>query len=134
MSFVYFFSFVLLYPPPYRRKKTNILPFFDAPSHLYKRLCPSVCRSVRPSVCPSSANSSSAVDHRRSSAPAEKDGAEKGVDEDEEEEHSLVRALNLSDESITAESEPQQQQQQREEKPYSFLQTPPSPTKRHQPD
>ena len=27
--------------------------FLDAPSHLYKRVCPSVCSSVRPSVRPS---------------------------------------------------------------------------------
>ena len=27
-------------------------PFLDAPSHLYKRSCPSVRPSVRPSVCP----------------------------------------------------------------------------------
>ena len=27
--------------------------FLDAPSHLYKRSCPSVCLSVSPSVCPS---------------------------------------------------------------------------------
>ena len=33
--------------------RLGVLKFLDAPSHLYKRVCPSVRPSVRPSVCPS---------------------------------------------------------------------------------
>ena len=35
-----------LFPPEF----SNFVPFLDAPSHLYKRSCPSVRRSVCPSV------------------------------------------------------------------------------------
>ena len=35
-----------------KENKREILPFLDAPSHLYKRVCPSVRPSVGPSVRP----------------------------------------------------------------------------------
>ena len=38
--------------------------FLDAPSHLYKRVCPSVCPSVRGSVCGSVRGSVSIKENR----------------------------------------------------------------------